>query len=79
MLLILIILFFVVLSNIRRTKSKIDYLESERKGLRDADHIQRNEAVLKKYRDRLQQLELGLILITIAIALLIVWLLSSII
>ena len=60
MLLYLIIVFFIVLTLTRRTISKIEYLERERETLEDKDHMERNEAVVKKYRQRLQQFQVGL-------------------
>lgn len=66
MLLILVILLFIVLAMIRSTKSKIDQLENERVSFEDQEHIERNEAVLEKYRTKLNGLEAGLIVILIA-------------
>lgn len=74
MLLYLIIVFFIVLTLTRRTISKIEYLERERETLEDKDHMERNEAVVKKYRQRLQQFQVGLAFIFIAALILIIWL-----
>lgn len=76
MLLCLIIVFFIVLTLTRRTISKIEYLERERETLEDKDHMERNEAVVKKYRQRLQQFQVGLAFIFIAALILIIWLYS---
>ena len=76
MLLYLIIMFFIVLTLTRRTISKIEYLERERETLEDKDHMERNEAVVKKYRQRLQQFQVGLAFIFIAALILIIWLYS---
>lgn len=76
MLLYLIIVFFIVLTLTRRTISKIEYLERERETLEDKDHMERNEAVVKKYRQRLQQFQVGLAFIFIAALILIIWLYS---
>lgn len=76
MLLYLIIVFFIVLTLTRRTISKIEYLEHERETLEDKDHMERNEAVVKKYRQRLQQFQVGLAFIFIAALILIIWLYS---
>ena len=76
MLLYLIIMFFIVLALTRRTISKIEYLERERETLEDKDHMERNEAVVKKYRQRLQQFQVGLAFIFIAALILIIWLYS---
>ena len=76
MLLYLIIVFFIVLTLTRRTISKIEYLERERETLEDKDHMERNEEVVKKYRQRLQQFQVGLAFIFIAALILIIWLYS---
>jgi len=78
MLIILAILLFVVFAMIRSTKLKIDMLEGEREtlemvsldgepaSLEDQEHIERNEIVTEKYRERLKGLKVGLNVILIA-------------